>query len=130
MIRAYVTKGRLIYYAAIAIIGLAVQTAATPNIGQHGTKAALVMMMWLLLVVDTKIVPSTISLSRPFLPGIGWIDLAVAMAIYGGLAFIAYRTDRAAETPEFIVTFLCAIAICFVAGVLGLLRWQRWRRLR
>lgn len=130
MNRGYLTKSRAAYYVAIGLAALAVNALVKSSFGEKETMVAMVLLMWLMLVVDTKIAPPSISLSRSFLPGIGWIDLAIALLVYAGLAWIGYQSGPTANNSEFVIVFLCAMAVCFAAGILALLSWRRWRGLR
>jgi len=111
----------------MAVAALVVKVAAELLIGESGTAAALVLLSWLLLVVDVKLLPRTVSLIQPFLPGIGWLDLGVALLAYAGLALFIFYADAAADSRAVILLWLCMMAVSAVLGVLGLFRWQRWR---
>jgi hypothetical protein len=123
----YATPARVIYYMAIAAIAFIAKAVAELLVGPHGATSALVLLMWLLLVADTKVVPPNLSLLRPFLPGIGWGDLLVTLAICIGFALYAYYAGQISDQREFMVSFMLAMGAFFVLGIVGLFRWQRWR---
>ena len=123
----YFTSARGAYYAAIAIIAFLAKTGLEPLFGAQGATAILIMLMWLLFAVDAKMVASSVSLIRPFLPGIGWRDVFVALPVFAALALAAYQANQAADRREFILYFILIMGVCAVFGVFALLRWQRWR---
>lgn len=123
----YFTPGRAVYYAAIAIIAFVVSTLAKTMLGGVGASAVVLVMMGPLLIVDIKVVAPSISLIRPFLPGIGWIDLAVATCVYVGLGLYAYYASQLTDQHESMISFVFLLGVFFVIGVAGLFRWQSWR---
>jgi hypothetical protein len=123
----YLTPGRAAYYVAIAMIAFVVIMLAKAMLGDGGASAVVLVMMGLLLIVDIKAVPPSISLIRPFLPGIGWIDLAVATCVYVGLGLYAYYASQVTDQREGMISIVIILGVFFVIGVAGLFRWQRWR---
>lgn len=123
----YITPARTAYYVAIAIVAFVVGSIAKSFFGDGGATGVVVMLMWPMLVLDTKVAPPRISLIQPFLPGIDWIDLAVALALCLGFAAYTQYVGQLRSQSEFIVSLIFGLGVFFVIGILGLFRWQRWR---
>ena len=123
----YFTSARGAYYAAIAIVAFVTKSGLEPLFGAQCATAILIMLMWALFALDAKLIASRVSLIRPFLPGIGWLDVFVALPVFAALALAAYQANQAADRREFILYFILIMSVCAVFGVFALLRWQHWR---